>query len=64
MLWECCRVNTVAITQDALDALGENNYGFTRLDFGPAAYKNVTVVESRALNVFGCKVNGFLTNYN
>ncbi len=33
----------VAITQDALDALGENNYGFTRLDSEPAAYKNVTV---------------------
>lgn len=38
----------VAITQEALNALGENNYGFTPLDTTPAAYKTVTVAEGKA----------------
>lgn len=38
----------VAITQEALNALGENNYGFTHLDTTPAAYKTVTVAEGKA----------------
>ena len=36
-------VYPVAIAQADLDALGENNYNFTKLDAAPAAYKNVTV---------------------
>lgn len=35
----------VALTQETLDALGENNYGFTALDAAPAAYKTVTVAD-------------------
>lgn len=38
----------VALTQEALDALGENNYGFTPLDTVPAAYKTVTVADGTA----------------
>lgn len=38
----------VALTQEALDALGENNYGFTPLDTVPAAYKTVTVADGNA----------------
>ncbi len=38
----------VAISQADLDALGENNYGFTKLDSAPEAYKNVTVKDGKA----------------
>ena len=38
----------VAITQADLDALGENNYGFTALDSTPEAYKTVTVSDGKA----------------
>ena len=38
----------VAITQADLDALGENNYGFTKLDAQPSAYKPVTVTDGKA----------------
>ena len=38
----------VAVSQADLDALGENNYGFTRLDDVPEAYKNVTVKDGKA----------------
>lgn len=41
-------VYPVAITQAELDALGENNYGFTKLDAAPEAYKNVTVKDGKA----------------
>ncbi|MGN0594951.1 MAG: hypothetical protein ACI4I6_07320 [Hominimerdicola sp.] len=33
----------VALTQETLDYLGENNYGFTKLSETPEAYKTVTV---------------------
>ena len=42
-------VYPVAITQADLDALGENNYGFTALDAAPEAYKNVTVSDGKAV---------------
>ncbi len=35
----------VAISQETLEALGNNNYGFTALDTVPTAYKEVTVSE-------------------
>lgn len=38
----------VAIVQADLDALGENNYGFTALDSTPEAYKTVTVTNGKA----------------
>ncbi len=38
----------VAITQADLDALGENNYGFTASDSTPDAYKIVTVQDGAA----------------
>ena len=38
----------VAITQADLDALGENNYGFTALEAAPEAYKIVTVADGAA----------------
>ena len=38
----------VAITQADLDALGDNNYGFTPLDSVPEAYKNVSVSNGTA----------------
>ncbi|MBR4200074.1 MAG: hypothetical protein IKQ91_02205 [Oscillospiraceae bacterium] len=38
----------VAISQADLDALGEKNYGFTKLDAAPEAYKNVTVKDGKA----------------
>lgn len=38
-------VYPVAISQDALTALGDNNYNFTKLDEAPAAYKEVTVTD-------------------
>ena len=38
----------VAISQDDLDALGTNNYGFTKLDAAPEAYKTVTVKDDKA----------------
>lgn len=38
----------VAITQADLDALGADNYGFTKLDAQPAAYKSVTVQDGKA----------------
>lgn len=38
----------VAITQSELDSLGENNYGFTALDYEPAVYKTVTVTDGVA----------------
>ncbi|HBI86179.1 MAG TPA: hypothetical protein DDX71_07870 [Ruminococcus sp.] len=38
----------VAISQADLDALGDNNYGFTKLDETPAVYKNVTVADGKA----------------
>ena len=38
----------VAITQADLDALGTDNYGFTKLDTAPEAYKNVTVKDGKA----------------
>lgn len=41
-------VYPVAISQDALTALGENNYNFTKLDETPAAYKEVTVTDGVA----------------
>lgn len=41
-------VYPVAISQADLDALGENNYGFTALDAQPAAYKTVTVADGKA----------------
>ena len=37
----------VAISQADLDALGENNYGFTALNSTPEAYKNVTVANGK-----------------
>lgn len=36
-------VYPVAISQADLDALGDNTYGFVKLDSAPAAYKEVTV---------------------
>ena len=42
-------VYPVAISQADLDALGENNYGFTKLDAAPEAYKNVTVSDGKAV---------------
>ena len=41
-------VYPVAITQADLDALGENNYGFTALEEEPTAYKVVTVADGKA----------------
>lgn len=38
----------VAASQADLDALGDNNYGFTRLDAEPEAYKTVTVSGGKA----------------
>ena len=38
----------VAISQADLDALGSNNYSFTKLDAAPSAYKNVTVSDGKA----------------
>ena len=38
----------VALTQADLDALGADNYGFTKLDAAPEAYKNVTVKNGKA----------------
>lgn len=38
-------VYPVAISQADLDALGDNNYSFTKLDEAPAAYKEVTVTD-------------------
>ena len=38
----------VAISQADLDALGENNYGFTILDTEPEAYKTVTISDGKA----------------
>ena len=38
----------VAISQADLDALGSNNYSFTKLDSKPEAYKNVTVSDGKA----------------
>lgn len=39
----------VAISQADLDALGENNYSFTRLNDAPEAYKTVTVADGKAV---------------
>ena len=39
----------VAISQADLDALGDNNYGFTALDSKPEAYKTVTVSDGKAV---------------
>lgn len=41
-------VYPVAISQADLDALGDNNYSFTKLDEAPAAYKEVTVTDGVA----------------
>lgn len=41
-------VYPVAISQADLDALGDNNYSFTKLDEAPAAYKTVTVADGVA----------------
>lgn len=41
-------VYPVAISSADLDALGENNYGFTPLESTPAAYKEVTVSSGKA----------------
>ncbi|MBQ8928591.1 MAG: hypothetical protein IJ055_10025 [Oscillospiraceae bacterium] len=41
-------VYPVAISQADLDALGENNYGFTALEETPTAYKTVTVTDGKA----------------
>lgn len=41
-------VYPVAISQADLDALGDNNYSFTKLDEAPAAYKEVTVADGVA----------------
>ncbi len=38
----------VAIARNDLDALGENNYGFTELNAVPAAYKTVTISGGKA----------------
>lgn len=38
----------VAVSQADLDALGADNYGFTRLDTVPEAYKTVTVADGKA----------------
>ena len=38
----------VAVSQADLDALGADNYGFTKLDAAPEAYKNVTVTDGKA----------------
>ena len=38
----------VAISQADLDALGTNNYGFTKLDAAPETYKTVTVKDGKA----------------
>ncbi|MCM1133792.1 MAG: DUF1533 domain-containing protein [Ruminococcus flavefaciens] len=38
----------VAITQAELDALGDNNYNFTAVDYQPTAYKTVTVTDGVA----------------
>lgn len=38
----------VAISQADLDTLGDNNYGFTKLDAAPEAFKNVTVKDGKA----------------
>lgn len=38
----------VAISQSDLEALGDNNYGFTALDSTPTAYKTVTVENGAA----------------
>ena len=38
----------VAISQADLDALGDNNYGFAKLDAAPEAYKTVTVADGKA----------------
>lgn len=38
----------VAISQTDLNALGSDNYGFTKLDTVPSAYKNVTVSGGKA----------------
>ena len=42
-------VYPVAISQADLDALGENNYGFTALNETPEAYKTVTVSDGKAV---------------
>jgi len=39
----------VAISQSELDALGSDNYSFTRIDYEPQAYKNVTVTDGKAV---------------
>ncbi len=39
----------VAITREALDVLGENNYGFTEITEIPSAYKSVTVEDGKAV---------------
>lgn len=39
----------VAVSQADLDALGENNYGFTALANAPEAYKTVTVSNGKAI---------------
>ncbi len=41
-------VYPVAVSQADLDKLGENNYGFSKLDGVPEAYKNVTVSDGKA----------------
>ncbi|MBP3919780.1 MAG: hypothetical protein J6I50_11515 [Clostridia bacterium] len=41
-------VYPVAISKEDLNALGENNYGFTQLDSIPAAYKEVNVENGKA----------------
>lgn len=38
----------VAVSQADLDALGENNYGFSELEETPAIFKNVTVTDGKA----------------
>lgn len=35
----------VALTQETLESLGDNNYNFTALDTVPVAYKTVTIVD-------------------
>lgn len=39
----------VALTEETLAALGENNYNFTKTDETPAAYKNVTIEDGQAV---------------
>ena len=48
----------VALTDDTLAALGDNNYNFTKIDTVPAAYKTVSVEDGKA--VFS-KITGDVT---